>query len=168
VSYIFIIFLLNEFQPFNEYPENSFFFKLVSKKFILYIFIAKRLGFWNAKVNLAKVTLPYLWFQLEKVEFQFKKLNYLLLFNAKKFLDSACLFRDYKVFIVVSCELIVTITVKVMILSRYHPITVTALPWLTIGHRYPPLRTVHHRYRTLTTVSDRYRILPLQALPALH
>ena len=60
--------------------------------------------------------------------------------------------------------------VKVMIMSlyRYHSVTVTALPLLTVGHRYRPFTTVTERYQPLLTVPDRNRILPLQALQALQ
>ena len=38
-------------------------------------------------------------------------------------------------------------------------ITVTALPWLTVGHRYGPFTTVSERYRPLLTVTESYRYL---------
>ena len=47
------------------------------------------------------------------------------------------------------------ITVKVMIMSRYRPVT-SPLPFWAL------------RYRPLQTVTDRYRILPLLALQALQ
>ena len=42
---------------------------------------------------------------------------------------------------------------------RYPPITVTALPWLTVDHRYGTFTTVTERYRPLLTVTDRNRPL---------
>ena len=47
---------------------------------------------------------------------------------------------------------------------RYRPVTVTPLPWSTVGHRYHtvtlPLPTITHRYAPLPTVTHRYPPLP--------
>ena len=50
-------------------------------------------------------------------------------------------------------------TVKVMIMSRYHPVTVfgPTLPTVTVFG--PTLPNVNQRYRPLLTVTNRYRIL---------
>jgi hypothetical protein len=37
--------------------------------------------------------------------------------------------------------------------SRYRPVTVTTLPWSTVGHRYIPLLTVTDRFPSLPNVT---------------